>query len=71
MKTVEKVWPVITIVLMLIKIILCVLDKNIDAVFGWTAGFLGYTMFLLNEAERRDLIKELNDVYKELRNAEK
>lgn len=71
MKKVEKVWSVINIVMMLITIALCVLNRNIDAVCGWVIGFLGYLIHLDDEARHRSLIQELEDVYEELKNAKK
>ena len=71
MKKVEKVWSVINIVMMLTTIALCVFNRNIDAVCGWTIGFLGYLIHLDDEARYKSLIQELEDVYEELRNAEK
>jgi hypothetical protein len=70
MKTVEKVWSVINIVMMLTVIALCVFNRNIDGVCGWTIGFLGYLMHLQNESDIRSLTKELQDVYEELMKAE-
>jgi hypothetical protein len=70
-KTVEKVWTVINIVMMLTTIALCVFNRNIEAVCGWVIGFLGYLIHLDDEARHRSLIQELEDVYEELKNAEK
>jgi hypothetical protein len=70
-KTVEKVWTVINIVMMLTTIALCVFNRNIEAICGWSIGFLVYLIHLDDEAKNRSLMKELEDVYEELKNAKK
>lgn len=71
MKTGYKIFTVFNIVMLLTSIAVCVANKNIQAVSGWVIALGWYLVHLKDEAEYEKLIRELKDVYEELRNAEK